>query len=580
MASQGTVLVPFRQIFKSLGMEASWDEAKQQIVGAGNEHAMTMRVGDMNAEANGKSIKLAAKPVKSNGTIYVPLANVAQAAGYVYDWDDSNRIVNVLSSTYTMRKDERDREYSGYAERLIFADYAAENMIPVRVKGKWGYINILGEIVIKPQYTYASPYNGGLAVVQQNKRLIVIDKKGKQPFDLKNYSVFGYSNSVAVAKNLSSNRYGVIDGSGKFIFQADYQAISTFYNGVARAEKGGKWALINTKGQQLTKLEYDEIQYPEATPSVNLLAVRIGNLWGAIDYEGKLTIPVKYRNELKFSPDTHLSSFERKDNGVIYTGTIDAAGNEMRYKVNFGNRELNEDGIYLIEDRGNQPYFVNEKGENLFQLSLQDAKQFNGGMAPVKINNKWGYIGTDGSFFIEAQYDEASMFQNGFAVVKKSGKYGVIDSQNHVVIPLVYENITPLLDFKQWMYNLQTYTDGKFVKNNLFQVEQNGKWGLIDQHGKTVLPIQYKAEYSSSMINIEILNYYRDLDLELGYAGLSDSYTAYKMIDVRNGKVVFPNYNNVFYLGQGIFTGKSENMKDTGYVIMNAAGKVLFKAES
>ncbi|WP_420329244.1 WG repeat-containing protein [Pseudobutyrivibrio ruminis] len=36
----------------------------------------------------------------------------------------------------------------------------------------------------------------------------------------------------------------------------------------------------------------------------------------------------------------------------------------------------------------------------------------------MEINEKWGYIKSDGSWFLEPQFEDASYFNSGYATVK------------------------------------------------------------------------------------------------------------------------------------------------------------------
>ena len=95
-------------------------------------------------------------------------------------------------------------------------------------------------------------------------------------------------------------------------------------------------------------------------------------------------------------------------------------------------------------------------------------------LAAVKVNGKWGYIETDGEFFIEPIYYDAKPFSEGLAPVKteitaygylklmpfgehsgKSGEYmgrahkwGYIDSTGHMVIPPIFSDAEPFADKK------------------------------------------------------------------------------------------------------------------------------------
>ena len=74
-------------------------------------------------------------------------------------------------------------------------------LAPVKIKGKWGFINIDGVIVIKPIYQDAFSFCEGLAQI----------KKG--------------------------NKWGFINLKGKIIIKPDYNKTYSFSNGFAQVSK-------------------------------------------------------------------------------------------------------------------------------------------------------------------------------------------------------------------------------------------------------------------------------------------------------------------------------------------------------
>src|SRR5579862_394911 len=53
------------------------------------------------------------------------------------------------------------------------------DLFPVDVKGKWGYIDEKGKIVIEPTFESAANFTEGLAAVKANGKYGYIDRTGK-----------------------------------------------------------------------------------------------------------------------------------------------------------------------------------------------------------------------------------------------------------------------------------------------------------------------------------------------------------------------------------------------------------------
>jgi WG containing repeat len=102
-------------------------------------------------------------------------------------------------------------------------------------------------------------------------------------------------------------------------------------------------------------------------------------------------------------------------------------------------------GVILIEPKFDQTLFffegfapveLNDKmgfirtdGSWLIEPKFDSAFVFFEGFAPVKLNGKWGFIQTDGSYFVEPKFDVCRLFSEGFATVELDGKTGKIDKE-------------------------------------------------------------------------------------------------------------------------------------------------------
>jgi hypothetical protein len=96
-------------------------------------------------------------------------------------------------------------------------------------------------------------------------------------------------------------------------------------------------------------------------------------------------------------------------------------------------------------------------------------------------SRKWGYSTPEGKILIPCEYDEAwPFFSTGKAVVKKEGKYGMIDKKGKTVIAFDYEKILPALP-----------------KDKLMAAEKgkNKNCGFLDEEGTEVISCDYNPFY-------------------------------------------------------------------------------------
>lgn len=99
---------------------------------------------------------------------------------------------------------------------LNFSCYSQE-LYPVRINGKWGYINKIGEVLIKPSFDKAYLFSDGLGLVQ------------------------------------NQGKYGYINQLGKFEISAQYDEATVFQEGLATVSKRGERFYIDRHDEVVSK---------------------------------------------------------------------------------------------------------------------------------------------------------------------------------------------------------------------------------------------------------------------------------------------------------------------------------------
>jgi hypothetical protein len=198
--------------------------------------------------------------------------------------------------------------------------------------------------------------------------------------------------------------------------------------------------------------------------------------------------------------------------------------------------------------------FYDTTGNIVIQAQYRTASGFNEGLAVAIIDFDsntfgYGYIDKSNKLVINADYQYACVFNEGYAIVKKYDRYGMIDHNGHEVLPIKYLELTQMFDghffafdvnsekaalfdnrfrqltdfkydkihsFNEGIYVVEhkgqkTYLDGKGKEHfgfydvaNAFtdgyaMVGKNGKYGIINRKGKTILPIEYDNSGYRSM---------------------------------------------------------------------------------
>ena len=122
--------------------------------------------------------------------------------------------------------------------------------------GKWGYVDLSGKEVIKPQYIYAFDFTNDRAIVVKGEW--IKDKKWNNKFKQNGY----WS---------EEKLWGVIDKNGNEVIlcrydeirefaNADFSVCEDYYQVHVGGWKDGKWAIMDRNGRSITEPIFDGIE--------------------------------------------------------------------------------------------------------------------------------------------------------------------------------------------------------------------------------------------------------------------------------------------------------------------------------
>lgn len=172
------------------------------------------------------------------------------------------------------------------APKFGMARSFSSNLAAVWSNGKWGYINLNGEIAIQHNFDKAFPFYKGIAAVKAN------------------------------------NKYGFIDKNGKYIIEPKYDMISAFENGTANVWVGETYGYINESGTYFAGVNGNtNLKFNEGFMAVGIVNdENYGTKWGYLKQDGTWLVKPQFDFANYFS------------NGVGYvhlngkTGTVDKNG--------------------------------------------------------------------------------------------------------------------------------------------------------------------------------------------------------------------------------------------------------------
>lgn len=161
--------------------------------------------------------------------------------------------------------------------------------------GKGGYINKAGTLVIEPRYDSGSSFRFGLAAVSEDGEYIYINRRGQKVIN----AAFKYASGFAecgLAKTVSfDERHGLVrpDSTIPLSLKKGCELFEFVGNSqVTKFRVDGKEALINSEGEIITGLNYDNIHISGNSDWHPF--VRNG-WWGYLDNEGKHATPIIYQ---------------------------------------------------------------------------------------------------------------------------------------------------------------------------------------------------------------------------------------------------------------------------------------------
>jgi hypothetical protein len=307
------------------------------------------------------------------------------------------------------------RESKGQAGTVT----AGDNLFPVMDRGRGGFIDLEGKIVIPLCFDKVGAFSEGLARFERDGSWGYIDTAGhvviEPTFPWAEEFHEGFAHVQVTGLQLGINgRWGFIDRSGTVVGSPEYAETfgeksnigvggdeSAFHEGLAMVFSNYKYGFIDATGKVIIPVEFDYAgPFSEGLAPVG---VRTGNdtRWGYVSRDGKWAIPLEFESADLFS--NHLAGAKRGDE----CGYIDSSG---VFRVHLPQRTSAAD-------------------------CSAAPSSFSEGLAVWRKDKLSGYIDASGKVAIAARFDSAMPFSEGLAAVRVHGKWGFIDKSGRMAIP-------------------------------------------------------------------------------------------------------------------------------------------------
>ncbi len=306
-----------------------------------------------------------------------------------------------------------------------------------------GFIDENGKVVVEPQFD--SNYigsgrddlinvkkNGKRGILNTNKELIIptIYDDDVNSFDF---------NGGHIASFTLNKKCGYITDQNEIIIKNIYEKCSPFSENRAAVRLNNKWALIDQQGKVLTDFIFDEIN----SFSEGLSAIQIDGKYGYINTDGKIVIQPTLAMGLEFvdgmarigsinSPYYFINKKGQKLFDVDFDHVYPFVGDYAVIRKDIGTNEL----YGLIDKQGKvyiKPKFADIKiDENQPELAVVEVTKLGKVKAGI-LNLKTQKM------IVEAKYEAISTPYYGFSYFKLNGKYGGMNEKFEVIIPAKFD---------------------------------------------------------------------------------------------------------------------------------------------
>lgn len=376
-----------------------------------------------------------------------------------------------------------------YDDLGVFTD---NGLAPAVKNGKSGAINRKGETVIAfiyddLNYFYAS----GLAIVKKDGKFGFISETGKEiiPLIYEEVDQSMVDETVIVSKD---KKWAFFSNNGKQLTEFQFNKVidipvsneklhySTYFKGgLALVYLENKPQLINKNMQVIVPVgKYD---YIESLNKNGFGIVAKNNKYGIIDNKGNEIVRLEYdkiEHPKRYSNILELFVLEKNATLQIFDANIKLIKeNILDYtwdKIDFDDYYLD---VLLLKDNQNKFGIIDETGKTIIPFEFEELRPFDGQETTIaKKNNYFGIIDFKNIELVSFENDEihSSKFSEIF-VVKQKEKFGLFDKKGNKIMDYVFEDLQPCF----------------YDEDNKFIVKSKGKYGIIDITGKEIIPNEF-----------------------------------------------------------------------------------------
>jgi hypothetical protein len=372
--------------------------------------------------------------------------------------------------------------------------FACDGRIPFSEKGRWGFADFTGAIVIPPRFSQATNFSRGIALaVEADSGLLgIIDHAGNSPtgfkFDANSFQ--GTWQHWCCGKYvhlvLPTGQHVCADRSGKFLIKPndDRMHCNDEVWEIYRRKPGTEdflHGLMSTDGKVVLEPQYDSIfvgGLVYGSDGSGVAQVEKDGLWGLVDFSGRVIVPYQFQGMdfagAGYGEDSRLVGVvmpgpEKRQGAIDLTGKMVIQPIYQRISwLPGGFAVFKRDGRFGVMDKSGReivpPTYVRtgppSSGGGLLAVTTGDA-----------ISGPWGAIDMTGKMVIPEQFGDHFQFSDGLAAVAEAAVrpklHGYTDRNGKLVLPFQFETAMPF-------------------RNGVAWAKKDKRWQIIDKTGKVL----------------------------------------------------------------------------------------------
>jgi hypothetical protein len=359
--------------------------------------------------------------------------------------------------------------------------------------------------------------------------IIVSLKKILSPENMKK----SFVQDVAYFPVYEDGKWGVIKSSGEklenlmndemIIIPDNNVDVFIFTEDINYEEETYKTKVLNSRGAEIFS-GYGSVEPFENTNGKktwyekNVLRYKSNDKYGLIDFKGKEVLKAEYDNIYPLPGVENCLVLEKEEKKGIFNTAMEEIVVELEYAEVGALSETYQNG-YIVKNKDNKVGLVGSDKSKILTCQYDEIKNISGNNYYVVIENgALEIINSYGKIILNKGFDSVEAIDLDNFIVKKDDKYGLIDKDGNVIITIEYDDL-------------------KFSITDYFIAKKGDKYGIISKDGTNVIDYGYKTinyvkeadfyiaekeDYTTDIIdrnfNIQLSGIIvSELDLDLGY---------------------------------------------------------------